>query len=145
MPGSVSCGRGQVPLPGLAAGVFHREERGATGRKAKSDLEKKYMKFLLGEKWNSRAFIQFHGSRVKSDRSSWPPLSIKWFAIQVFSTILQNYSPSLQLATTDDFLRECCSLFSIFSHPPNLAFIYQIISNIHSIHYSQKHQSQSRH
>lgn len=115
--GSVPWGGGQVQLPKLASPALRSEGRaggGDTGRQTNSDLKKKYMKFPLGEKLNSRVFIQFHGSRVKSDRSSWPPLSIKWFAIQVSSTVLQNCSPNHPLATTADS-SENVALHSAFS------------------------------
>lgn len=118
---------GPLPRPGPRSGPFGpvgcwggplREK----GRRAKSDLEKKCMRSLLGEKLNLRVFIQFPRSRVKSDRSSRPPPPTKWLAIQVFSSLPHDHSPSLQLTTMGWFLWECC-IYSAFSSR-NLAFIY---------------------
>ena len=118
-------GQGQVPSAQSAAGVYQDERKEwGTGRRAKSDLEKKYMRLALWEKLNLRVHIQFHSSGVKSDKSSWPPSPTKRLAIQVFSSLPHNRSRGLQRATMGWFLWECCT-YSAFSSR-NLAFIYQI-------------------
>lgn len=90
---------------------------GAQGQLAAETNQKKYTKFLEGARLNWRVFVQFHGSRVKSDKSSRPPLSTKWSAIQVFIAVLQNYSPHLQRAANSDF-PEHITLYSAFLSIP---------------------------
>lgn len=74
-PDSLPCSD-QSPAAGVGfnclswqRGQLTVREGGATGSQTKSDLKKKYMKFLLGEESNSKVFIQFHGSGVKSHKT----------------------------------------------------------------------------
>ena len=132
MPGSIPSGQVQVQLPKLAARTLHSEGRAVTVSWTNSNLKEKYVKFLLGEKLNSSVLIQFHGSGVKSDRSPWPPLSIRWFAVQVSALCSKTAHPvsSPPLPPTAwrtlPFTRH-------FIWPPALAFIYQISLNIQRI------------
>lgn len=89
MTGSIPCGQGQVQLPKLAAGcstVREAEWRVRHWQPNKIEFKEKVHYVSIRRKVELKNVLS--KSRVKSDKSPWPPLSIKWFAIGVFSSIL---------------------------------------------------------